>query len=130
MKAIAFVLRGCPAGWLGPYGNEWVVTPHLDHLAAEGVVFDRHICENPTHRFASRRGGVFVRANHPDTDAPADFYAAWGEVFDARPQPDDDSPLDALTRALPALLDRLADTPDWFVCVETDCLLQIGRAHV
>jgi arylsulfatase A-like enzyme len=28
------------AGYLGCYGNDWIETPHLDSLAAEGVVFD------------------------------------------------------------------------------------------
>ena len=177
MRAIVFVLRGCPAGWLGGYGNEWVGTPHLDRLAAEGVVFDRHISDCPDPAAAGRawfsgrhqtpepnppapfpgkegaagsgepprsRGGlgdsgeesyllphlraagvhtVVVRANHPDTDAPASFYAGWGEVFDARPEADDDSPLDALARAFPSLLDRLAEVPRWLVWVETDRLL-------
>lgn len=117
MKLIAIVLRGCPAGWLGPYGNEWVVTPNLDRLAAEGVVFDRHYCERPALRVASRRNGVVVRANHPDTDGPADYYAGWGEVFDARPRPDDESPLQHLLEVLPTLPDSS------FLCIETDALL-------
>lgn len=64
-----------------------------------------------------------MRANHPDTDAPDWFYAGWGEVFDARPQPDDDSPLEELLRTLPALLERLRDTPDFLLWIETDRLL-------
>ena len=28
-------------GFLGPYGNGWIETPTLDHLACESVVFDR-----------------------------------------------------------------------------------------
>ena len=166
MRVIVFTARGCPAGWLGAYGNEWVATPNLDRLAAEGVVFDRHIADCPdpdaartawlTGRyqlpeltelnlptpFPGKEGGadqspspggrgaggevlhsVFVRANHPDTDAPAPFYAHWGEVFDARPQADDDSPLDELLRSLPALLDRLADRPDWLLWIDTDRLV-------
>jgi hypothetical protein len=125
MKAIVIVLRGCSAGWLGAYGNEWVVTPHLDQLAAEGVVWDRHIVADPSTRFVpfALPHRILIRANHPDTDAPADYYAAWTEVFDARPQPSDDSPLQCVQRALPSLLDRLRDLPDWLVCLDTDCLL-------
>src|SRR5918995_3060925 len=50
MNVIVFALRGCPVAALGPYGNEWIATPNLDRLAAEGVVFDRHIsdCPDPT----------------------------------------------------------------------------------
>src|ERR671939_1453731 len=59
MRAIVFVLRGCPAGWLGAYGNEWVGTPNLDRLAAEGVVFDRHVsdCPDPDAARAAWHGG-------------------------------------------------------------------------
>jgi arylsulfatase A-like enzyme len=159
MRAIVFVLRGCPAGWLGAYGNEWVGTPRLDRLAAEGVVFDRHVSDRPDAAGACRAwmggpnppdfpslpgkgvgglggGGsllrylraanvrtVLVRANHPDTDAPEWFYAGWDEVFDARPQQEDVSPLDSLIRTLPALLDRLAAAPDFLLWIETDRLL-------
>lgn len=47
MQVVLFHLRGCPSGWLGAYGNEWVGTPNLDRFAAEGIVFDRHIAESP-----------------------------------------------------------------------------------
>jgi arylsulfatase A-like enzyme len=140
MKAIVVIPRGCPAGWLGAYGNEWVVTPNLDRLAAESVVFDRHISDCPEPVAACRawlgrepgllpalnaRGvsTVIVRANHPDTDAPDWYYAGWGERFDARPQEEDESPLDALLRSLPALLDRIATAPEFLVWIEIDRLL-------
>jgi arylsulfatase A-like enzyme len=157
MRAIVFILRRCPAAWLGAYGNAWVATPNLDRLAAEAVVFDRHISDcpdpeaarrvwltgrcqipaiephadprptdSPSIPTALRTAGVYtacVRANHPDTDAPAPFYAGWGEVFDARPQAEDASPLDALIRSLPSLLDRLAPLPRWLVWVEIDRLI-------
>ena len=48
MKAILIAAHGWHAGWLGPYGNEWVQTPALDRLAAEGVVFDSHVADEPT----------------------------------------------------------------------------------
>jgi arylsulfatase A-like enzyme len=131
MRVIVFALNGCPAGWLGAYGNDWVGTPNLDRLAAEAVTFDRHISDRPEpHPSAlacsSRLTGIrtiFVRANHPDTDAPPSYYAGWGEVFDARPQPNDDSPLDELLRTFPALLDRLADVPGFLLWIETDRLI-------
>lgn len=136
MNAIVIAARGLPAGWLGAYGNEWVVTPELDRLAAEGVVFDRHLSDNPDPAAAGRAwlgGGlldrlraagvctVLVRANHPDTDGPPSFYAGWAEVFDARPVADDDTPLDQLIRELPARLDRLP--APFLLWVETDRLV-------
>jgi hypothetical protein len=47
MKILVIEARGLPAGFLGCYGNEWVGTPCLDRLAAEGVVFDAHIAAVP-----------------------------------------------------------------------------------
>jgi arylsulfatase A-like enzyme len=66
---------------------------------------------------------VVVRANHADTDGPPPFYAGWDEVFDARPDPADASPLDALLRSLPPLLDRLQLEPRWLLWIETDRLI-------
>src|SRR5262249_46262411 len=39
--------RALHLGFLGCYGNDWVATPHLDRLAMEGIVFDRHYVETP-----------------------------------------------------------------------------------
>lgn len=154
MKTVVFVLGGCPAGWLGGYGNEWAAGPNLDRLAADGVVFDRHVADNPDPAAARRAwragrhqyrptpppagGGVapdllsilaargvhtaLVRANRPAHDAPPDFYAGWGEVFDARPDPAGSRSAE-LTEALPGVLDRLSRLPDWLLWVETDRLL-------
>lgn len=127
MNVIVFCIRGCPAGWLGAYGNEWVATPNVDRLAAESVVFDRHISECPTPEAANAAwlpqgpppGSILIRANHPETDASPSFYAGWGEVFDARPQEGDASPLDELLRTLPKVLER--ESP--MVWIEIDRLL-------
>lgn len=151
MSVIVIAARGLPAGWVGPYGNEWVVTPNFDRLAAEGVTFDRHLSDCPDPAAAGRAWlsgqsqvpsigdgrpkdrqvllealaaagvrTVLVRANYPDTDAPPPFYANWAEVFDARPDADDASPLDACLRALPGLLDRLPADGRWMLWVDTD----------
>ena len=63
MKVIVFALNGCPAGWLGAYGNDWVGTPHLDRLAAEAVTFDRHISDRPEPSAA--RGAWMGRPTPP-----------------------------------------------------------------
>jgi arylsulfatase A-like enzyme len=139
MKTIVFAIRGCPTGWLGAYGNDWVGTPHLDRFAAEAVVFDSHFsdCPEPTAARVAWCGGpqslasrlnadthtLLVRANHPDTDGPAWFYAGWSEVFDARPEADDESPLDHLLRVFPAILDKLANAENVLLWIETDRLL-------
>jgi len=47
MKVILIVANGLNCHWLGPYGNEWVLTPTFDLLASESVVFDRHYANDP-----------------------------------------------------------------------------------
>ena len=48
MNVIVVVCNSLHLGFLGAYGNGWIETPHLDRLAAEGVVFDHHFPENLT----------------------------------------------------------------------------------
>jgi hypothetical protein len=45
MKVIVLNLHGARVDAFGAYGSSWVTTPHLDRLAAEGVVFDQHYAE-------------------------------------------------------------------------------------
>ena len=47
MRILVVEARGLHIGYLGCYGNEWIATPNLDRLAAEGVVFDRHYHDCP-----------------------------------------------------------------------------------
>lgn len=54
MNALVIVARGLHLGYLGCYGNEWVETPALDRLAAEGVVFDQHYADQPDADGAQR----------------------------------------------------------------------------
>lgn len=149
MKAIVVVLDGCPVGWLGGYGNEWVATPTLDRLGAEGIVFDRHISDNPDPAAARRawRTGrdqyrspppgdtppdllsllaargvhtAMIRANRPANDAPPEFYAGWAEVFDARPA---GGRCGTLIRALPEILARVSAHPNFLLWIEIDRLI-------
>ncbi len=47
MKVLVVVARGLHLGYAGPYGNDWIATPALERLAAEGVVFDQHYADQP-----------------------------------------------------------------------------------
>jgi arylsulfatase A-like enzyme len=47
MKILVLNATALHLGYLGPYGNEWVATPALNRLAAEGVVFDQHYADCP-----------------------------------------------------------------------------------
>jgi arylsulfatase A-like enzyme len=48
VNVIVVVCNSLHLGFLGAYGNPWIETPHLDRLAAEGIVFDHHFPENVT----------------------------------------------------------------------------------
>src|SRR5205809_4063829 len=54
MKALVLILDSLPLSFLGCYGNDWIDTPALDRIAAEGVVFDRHYSECPDAAAARR----------------------------------------------------------------------------
>jgi arylsulfatase A-like enzyme len=54
MKVVVVNVRGLHLGYVGACGNEWIETPALDHLAAEGVVFDNHIADQPDAAGARR----------------------------------------------------------------------------
>jgi arylsulfatase A-like enzyme len=76
MKALVLVVRGLRPAFVGCYGNEWPATPALDRLAAEGVVFDRHMADQADVLGARRswRAGRyhFPHAGTFDSGPPAD----------------------------------------------------------
>src|SRR5262245_50767359 len=45
-KVLVLAVGGLHLGYVGCYGNDWVRTPALDRLAAEGVVFDLHFADS------------------------------------------------------------------------------------
>jgi arylsulfatase A-like enzyme len=47
MKFLVLNVPALHAGYLGCYGNEWIETPQLDRLAAQGVLFDQHYADSP-----------------------------------------------------------------------------------
>jgi arylsulfatase A-like enzyme len=65
MNVIVVVCNSLHLGFLGPYGNGWIETPHLDRLAAESVVFDHHFPENLT-TLPTRRSWWTGRYGFPD----------------------------------------------------------------
>lgn len=69
MRALVISVRGFHLGYLGCCGNEWISTPALDRLAADGIVFDQHITDVPeaaAARRAWRSGRYQVPALDPD----------------------------------------------------------------
>src|SRR5215217_5938272 len=67
MNVVVVACNSLHLGFLGPYGNSWVETPHLDRLAAEGVVFDHHYPENLT-TLPTRRSWWTGRYGFADPD--------------------------------------------------------------
>ncbi|MHC5537256.1 sulfatase family protein [Singulisphaera rosea] len=67
MNVIVVVCNSLHLGFLGTYGNGWIETPHLDRLAAEGVVFDHHFPENLT-TLPTRRSWWTGRYGFPDPE--------------------------------------------------------------
>jgi arylsulfatase A-like enzyme len=138
MKAIVFTLNSCSLAALGPYGNEWIATPNLDQLAAESVTFDRHISCGPDPVIARKtwlKGSileqlqahgvhtVLIRHNRPENDGPSEFYAGWGELFDARPGLSTSSPSDPLLELLPEVLKSLEKHEKFLLWIDCDRLL-------
>src|SRR6516162_2792787 len=79
MRVVVVNARGLHLGYVSACGNEWIETPALDRLAAEGVVFDNHIADRPDPAGARRawRSGRY------------DFPSAEGEdTAPAEPAPD------------------------------------------
>ncbi|HXG12277.1 MAG TPA: sulfatase-like hydrolase/transferase [Gemmataceae bacterium] len=75
MKVLFLVARGLHLGYLGCYGNDWIETPALDRLAAEGVVFDQHIADQPDAagaRRAWRTGRYHLPLPDEDMSPPAE----------------------------------------------------------
>jgi hypothetical protein len=46
MRTVILAVHGLGANWLGGYGCEWIATPNLDRLAAEGTVYENHYAED------------------------------------------------------------------------------------
>ena len=53
-SAVVLVVDRLGAGWLGPYGNTWLDTPHFNHLAAESALFETVIADSPDLTLAYR----------------------------------------------------------------------------
>src|SRR5205085_2384098 len=78
MNALVVVASGWNPAYAGCYGNAWVETPHLDRLAAEGVVFDNHFATDPDPAgagFALRTGRYLFPGMQPSAPPPYGFIS-------------------------------------------------------
>ncbi len=146
MKAIVIVANGWNAGWLGCYGNESLVTPQLDRLAVQSVVFDQHFAVNPSpgEWLRSLESGCFeFSADSQRQPSLIQLLRQSGirtvRLRDARSHPevasedwdltiettraDDAAPGEALTGAIAKQLAELANRDRWLLWIETDRLI-------
>lgn len=153
MKVLVIVADGLHLGAVGCYGSDWIETPTLDRLAAEGVVFDRHYADRPDAEGARRSW----RTGRYDFPIPAGPGAAAAEPADLlhrlrngsattfliqdalRPTPDFfsagwdhavrlnadrvENVFDALRPAVVASLERLASFDHWLLWLDLTLLL-------
>ncbi len=62
MKILVLNTFGFHLGYIGCYGNDWIATPNLDLLAAQGVVFDQHFVGVPDIGASSQADDWLARA--------------------------------------------------------------------
>lgn len=73
MNTICLIFDRLNPGFLGPYGNTWAETPHLDRLAAESFVFDQVLVDSPDLDLLYRsywHGWHAMRRDRPAADRP------------------------------------------------------------
>jgi arylsulfatase A-like enzyme len=148
MKVVVVNARGFHLGYVSAYGNEWIETPALDRLAAEGVVFDGHIADRPDAVGARRawRGGRYQfpgAEGEPAADlvrllkdagvvtslvldagrlSPADFAEGWDVVMEAEGD-EEATALEYVLEGAGQALEGLAETENWLLWLETAVLL-------
>ena len=66
-NVVMIVLDTLQFNYLGCYGNDWIKTPNIDRLAAEGVLFENAYTEGsptiPTRRATPRYMGYWAMAS-------------------------------------------------------------------
>jgi arylsulfatase A-like enzyme len=151
MKVLVINARGLHLGYLSAYGNEWIETPGIDRLAAEGVVFDNHIADQPDAAGACRAwrsghyafppGGTEPAHSVPDLvrllkdtgavtslildtgrPAPAEFAEGWDVVMEAEPD-EQGTALEYALEGVGQALESLSETDNWLLWLEVGTLL-------
>jgi arylsulfatase A-like enzyme len=153
MKVVVVNARGLHLGYVSACGNEWIATPTLDRLAAEGVVFDNHIADQPDAAGARRAwrsgrydfphpvGNATVGEPSPDLihllkdagvvtslilDAGRESPANLADGWDVVMEAEGDEEASALEYALEGAgqaLESLAETDHWLLWLELAPLL-------
>lgn len=77
-NAICLVVDGLHLGYLGPYGNTWLGTPHCDHLAGQALTFDAAFIDTPDlpRLYRAYWQGIHAAAAAPPAGVLASSLAA------------------------------------------------------
>lgn len=135
MKVLLIQFSGLHLGYIGCYGNDWVNTPTLDRLAAEGIVFDQHYADCPgqwdtastgLYRFAWR-----ARRSLPPTPTLSDLLTANGipavritaAQLGAAQHVNPASYHDEIRQALRNAIDSIGGSEHWLITLELPSLL-------
>jgi len=149
MKVLVLLVRGMHIGYLGCFGNEWINTPAIDRLAAEGIVFDRHFVNQfnldrkrvawesgaaSADESASPRGVIGkLRSQGTKTcllscDEEAEANADWDSVATLRGTEEERSTGSRRAAAFEAALGSRATTQNWYLRFDLDLLLPPWKA--
>ena len=135
MKTLILKPLGLHLGYLGCYGNDWIATPNLDRIAAEGATFDRHFIETPdqpSHTIEDWLEGVLDQLTDakahwingpnlgPPWNLPDDLLALYTEDDEVEPCPDPDA--ESATES-----DFLLRVQDTYAAAVTCFDAQVGR---
>jgi hypothetical protein len=136
MKAV-LIHASAPILYIGAYGNEAVRTPAFDRLAAEGIVFDAHetdggrpeqfleilLTGRPHFAARSTDPAVLLTQLEQAGAATALLTTRQLEPSDAWTLADSlpgESLMTPIAKSVGAILDRLADCPDWLLVLDLD----------
>ena len=126
MKILVLNADALHLGFPGCYGNEWVATPTLDRLAAEGIVFDQHYADRPdTSRSCWTGRYDFPMPETASPLAPAPDLRALLEASGVpfvRVGAGGSGPLVRTLEATLAALDHLGAAERWLVWVDLPTL--------
>jgi arylsulfatase A-like enzyme len=142
MKVLVIVARGLQLGALSCYGNQWIDSPALDALAAEGVVFDEHFADAAdaaefprvwrSGRYAGpgadllaslRQHGISSSRIVDASRSILSDGAGWDRLEIVKPLTDE-LPLETTLTAVLATLDDLKRRDNWLLWIEFATLLQ------
>ena len=77
-SGIVLVVDRLGAGYLGPYGNTWIETPHFNRLGAESMLFEFVLADSPRlpTLYRSYWTGAHAMAEAPGTGGVPDLLAS------------------------------------------------------